>query len=113
MRVQVQAGGAPPLPLRVEAELFRIAQEALTNVRRHARATEATLTLRAGGGAVRLTIRDDGRGFDPRAVGAGHYGILGMRERAKLLGGGLRIASRPGGGTTIRVTVPLPEERER
>ena len=118
VRVHVRASATVPLPLRVEAELFRIAQEALTNVRRHAGATEVAIALRAGqGGAqaaqtVRLSIRDDGRGFDPRAGHEGRYGLVGMRERAKLLGGRLRVESRPGQGTTIRAAVPLPREGE-
>ena len=109
VRVTVRAGGSTALPLRVEAELFRIAQEALTNVRRHAGATEVAIELRAGPEGVRLTVRDDGRGFAARARYEGRYGLLGMRERARLLGGSLRVASRPGRGTTIRVAAPAPE----
>lgn len=112
VRVHVQVTGNGLLPLRVEAELFRVAQEALANVRRHARATEVEIVLRGSGPAVRLSIRDDGRGFDPRARHEGRYGLLGMRERAKVLGGSLRVESRPGQGTTIRATVPLPREGE-
>ncbi|MDP9375631.1 MAG: GAF domain-containing sensor histidine kinase [Chloroflexota bacterium] len=113
VRVQVQVGGNPRLPLRMEAELFRIAGEALANVRRHARAKRVAIALRVAGRTVRLSIRDDGQGFDPRGPEAGQegrYGILGMRERARLLGGSLRVESRPGRGTTVRATVPLPEE---
>ena len=110
VRVHVQARVARPLPLRVEAELFRIAQEALTNVRRHAKAQEVTVTLRTSARALRLVIRDDGSGFDldsPREAG---HGITGMRERARLSGGTLRLESRPGHGTSVSVTVPLPDE---
>lgn len=123
VQVQVRASGGAvaTLPLRIEAELYRIAQEALTNVRRHANATEVEITLRADTRAARLAIRDDGVGFvtggKQRAASGEQaieeracFGILGMRERAKLVGGRLRIESRPGAGTTIRATVPLVAE---
>jgi two-component system, NarL family, sensor kinase len=110
IRVHVRVTGNRSLPLRVEAELFRIAQEALANVRRHAKATEATLNLRVSGDTVRLSLEDDGGGFDPEAIPEGSQGIVGMSERTKLLGGRLRINSRPGHGTRIAVGVPLPPE---
>lgn len=112
IRVRVRTEGARPLPLAVEAELFRIAQEALTNVRRHARATEVELALDYAPRRVRLTVTDNGRGFDPAAVAADRQGIVGMRERAALLGGQLRVYSRTGGrkpGTRITASVPLAE----
>ena len=112
VRVHVRATGDAPLPLRVEAELFRIAQEALANMRRHARAREVDVILQVSPHAVRLAIRDDGQGFDPRAPRPDRYGIVGMRERAKLLGGRLRIASRPGHGTTVTMSAPLPRAGE-
>ncbi len=125
VRAHVRDAATPALPLRIEAELFRIAQEALTNVRRHAGATEVDIALEAGDGrraaqrkgsrkdgarSVRLTIRDDGGGFDPKAVSEDRQGILGMRERARLLGGRLRVDSRPGRGTTVLASVPVPAE---
>ncbi len=113
VRVHLQATVGALLPLQVETELYRIAQEALANVRRHAAAHNVTLTVRRSARAVSLTVRDDGRGFDPHAVADGHHGIIGMRERAALLGGRLRLESRPGEGTVLRVTVPLSEESER
>jgi len=109
IRVNVHAGGDLRLPLRVEAELFRIAQEALANVRRHAHATDVAITVRARGQRVQLVVRDDGQGFNTAAGREGRYGVLGMRERARVLGGTLRIEGRAGRGTTVRVTVPLPE----
>jgi len=112
VRVHVRAAPLPGLPLRTEAELYRIAQEALANVRRHARAREVEISLHAVDGRVRLGVRDDGRGFDPGQVAPGRYGILGMRERAKLLGGSLRVTSRAGRGTLVSVTVPLGGENE-
>jgi two-component system NarL family sensor kinase len=114
VRVQVRAadGDGPALPLRVEAELFRIAQEALANVRNHAGATEVEIALATGPDGVRLTIRDDGQGFDPAVPAAGRFGLLGMRERARRLGGRLRVTSRPGRGTTVVAQAPLPNEAE-
>jgi two-component system NarL family sensor kinase len=112
VRVQVRVSGRRALPPRVEAELLRIAQEALANVRQHARATEVRIRLGASPRAVRLSVRDDGRGFDTGSVRQEGHGILGMRERAKLLRGRLRIESRPGGGTRVAVTVPLPDKEE-
>ena len=107
IRVHVHASPSGELPLRLEAELFRIAQEALANVRKHARANTVEIALRPGGGRLRLSIHDDGRGFDPAATLDGGMGMLGMRERARLLGGTLRVESRPGGGTNVRASVPL------
>jgi len=116
-RPAAAAKGAPAaafdaLPERVEAELLRIAQEALTNVRKHAGAEEVQITLGRTGRRVLLTIQDDGRGFTPGRLGArGRHGvgILGMRERARLLGGSLRVASRPGRGARIVAAIPLRE----
>jgi two-component system NarL family sensor kinase len=107
VRVHLRLSALPPLPLRTEAELYRIAQEALTNVRRHAGAHTVELGLQAIGARIRLSIRDDGQGFTPRAVPADRYGLLGMRERARLLGGHLRVSTRPGTGTRLTVTVPI------
>jgi two-component system NarL family sensor kinase len=108
MRLRV-TGPANGLPLRVEAQLFRVAQEALTNVRKHAHATEVTVALRHDPDRVGLTIHDDGRGLANAAEDApGGFGLTGMRERARLLGGSLRVLSPPGGGTTVSLWVPLP-----
>jgi two-component system NarL family sensor kinase len=110
IRVRVRAESDRPLPLRVEAELFRIAQEALTNVRRHAHATEAEIALEYTPRRVRLMIRDNGTGFDLSAIAHDRHGITGMRERAALLGGQLRIQSRAGkSGTRVTASVPLAE----
>jgi two-component system NarL family sensor kinase len=101
------------LPLRVEVELYAIVEEALANVRKHAHAREVEVTLKVRSGEVRLTVQDDGQGFaaGSGAGGAG-YGLQGMRERARLLGGTLRVRSRPGHGTRVTVVVPLETERE-
>jgi signal transduction histidine kinase len=95
------------LPFAIEAACFRIAQQALTNVVRHAHAKTVEIRLRAHPGALELTVSDDGRGFDaPRATGRaaaeGSLGLLGMRERASLAGGRLTIDSAPNEGTTVR-----------
>jgi signal transduction histidine kinase len=107
--------GTPrPLPPEVEATLFRVAQEALTNVRKHARANRAALTLSYMHDRVALDTRDDGTGFDPGKTGdatgstrAGGFGLETMRERVERLGGTLSVESAPGEGTTLAVELPL------
>jgi two-component system sensor kinase len=93
--------------------LYRIAQEALTNVARHAQATQADVSLRTGDGSIVLAVRDNGRGYDAEAAAARKsYGVLGIRERARTLGGAARI-SRPGtGGTLVEVTIPVARYRK-
>ena len=87
--------------------LFRICQESLTNVTRHAQATEVRISLAMNDGWYTLTVRDNGRGFEP-AMSAqdGSLGILGMGERARITGGSLKIASAPGTGTTVVARIP-------
>jgi signal transduction histidine kinase len=100
------------LPPAAEIQLVRIVQEALSNVRKHADATTASVRLTSVGGALKVVIEDDGRGFDPaRANGDGwpRFGMQTMRERATALGGSFAISSRPGGGT--RVSVEVAAER--
>jgi two-component system NarL family sensor kinase len=106
VRVHVRTTGKQALPLRYEAELFRIAQEALANVRKHAGARQVTITLRSTAQRVQLTIQDDGRGFDTGQPTAGH-GLVGMEERARLLGGRLRLERSPRRGTKVSVSLPL------
>jgi len=92
-------------------ELLRMAQEALVNAMKHAGASYIRVRLWYEKTEVRLQVSDDGRGFDPEAVvaaKAGHFGLVGLRERAGHLGATLSLDSRPGGGTTVEVTVPLP-----
>jgi signal transduction histidine kinase len=108
--VRVAAVHVDALPLRIEAELFRISQEALTNVRKHAHAREVEIGLRRRGSSLSLSIRDDGRGFLNRARHPDRHGLVGMRERARLLGGRLTVTSRPGQGTRIVAAVPLGSE---
>jgi two-component sensor histidine kinase len=98
-----------PLPQQMALGLYRIAQEALANVVRHAGAREARLTMTVDEGAVHLAVVDDGAGFVTDAVSRGHgLGLAGIGERARLLGGLCRISSSPGAGTEIDVIVPLP-----
>lgn len=99
-------GATRQLPSRVELGLYRVAQEALTNITRHAHARHATMTLAVSNDRARLSVEDDGNGFDLNAVGSGTHGLVGMAERAKLLGGRLELASSDGCGTRIVVSVP-------
>ncbi len=94
------------LPVGIEQGVYRMAQEALENVSRHAQAHCLRVELRREGRTLLLTIADDGRGFDAQAVDfESHFGLQGMRERAGMLGGHLQLDGRPGAGTTIRFEV--------
>jgi PAS domain S-box-containing protein len=96
------------LSLDVEEALYRIAQEALHNVVKHAGARQVRLTVGADRDHVRLSVEDDGTGFDPDRTDAGHFGLTGMRARADKIGGRLEVVSSPGHGTRIEIVVPLP-----
>jgi len=101
--------GVPALEGVVATAAYRIAQEALTNVARHARATQVRVTLQAAAGRLTLTVADNGRGFTPAAlVETDCLGLAGMRERAALVGGTLDLTSQPGRGTRVEFTLPLP-----
>jgi signal transduction histidine kinase/YHS domain-containing protein len=118
---------APTVVLRVEGTerrlapqgelaLFRIVQEAWTNIKRHAAAYHAEVVLRFANDALVLTMRDDGRGFvvpNEETLPDGHWGLHGMRERAELMGGSLQISSAPGQGTLLVVQIPYPGEDGR
>ena len=95
------------LPARLEAGLFRIAQEAMTNVVRHARAKTARLSLNYSTDRIQLIIEDDGEGFDPQDIPPGRFGLVGLNERAHMLGGNLILESSPRGGTRLEVTLPI------
>jgi signal transduction histidine kinase len=101
-------GPERPLPQEAEESLFRSAQEGLTNVRKHAGATCARVTLAYGGdGTVRLAVRDDGRGLSPDGDGGSRsFGLLGLRERAARVGGRVTVGPAPGAGTELLVEVP-------
>ena len=98
----------PELDMLTGATLYRIAREALANVVRHAGASQVEVSLGTRGGAAVLEIRDDGRGITPEeASGPRSLGLLGIRERAELLGGSMTIEGRPGAGTVLTVTLPV------
>ena len=104
------------LPAHIEVALYRIAQEALQNVMKHAAASRVTLRLSATEGRVRLLVEDDGRGFHPGQTaqnrnGDPSYGLVGMRERAELVGARLEVASTPGTGTRVLTELPMPTTR--
>jgi signal transduction histidine kinase len=99
--------GTERLPGEVETALYRIVQESLTNVVKHARARHVSIALTRMEGSVTAVVEDDGQGFDPDEAPSGGFGLIGMRERLALLGGRLRIESSPGAGTTIAADVPL------
>lgn len=110
VEVQVELPNRDPrLSPEAQTQLFRCAQEALTNVVRHASARRVEVAVRSDPDGVRLVVQDDGRGFDPEGVSGRSLGLVGMRERARLVGGGLRLESVPGRGTRVTVTLP-PEE---
>jgi signal transduction histidine kinase len=103
----------PPLPSYVETALYRIVQEGLTNVARHAAARRVSLILTRRADTLSLILEDDGHGFDVEAAlrapsEAGGLGLVGMQERAALVGGTVTIESSPGRGTSLFVRVPTP-----
>ncbi len=104
------AGPLRPLPAPVETNLLRIGQEAINNAVKHARANRIEVALNFDTRSVRLGVRDDGRGFDPsQQIADGHFGLLGMRERAEQIGGVMSVHSAIEGGTQVAVDVPLSE----
>ncbi len=110
LAVEVTGTGSK-LPEEMEQHLLRIAQEAVTNALKHAGASRIGVKLHLEAHNLHLRIGDNGRGFDQQNVfssRAGHFGLIGMRERAERLGGELRLESNPGAGTEVEVTVPLP-----
>jgi signal transduction histidine kinase len=109
IEVTATLGEEPQAPLPSKEALFRIGQEALHNVVKHARATRVDLRLASNGSALELEVTDNGIGFDPEADFAGHLGLRSMRERAARLGGELTIESSPGGG--VRVCARLPTQQ--
>ena len=112
VQLDVAVTGAPAeLPQEMEQHLLRIAQEAVSNVIKHAGASKIDIKLHTEARKLDLRIVDNGRGFDQQGVFSslgGHFGLIGMRERAERLGGELHLASQPGEGTEVEVTVPLP-----
>jgi len=112
VEVQVDISGEPrALPEQMEQNLLRIAQEGVTNVLKHSGASKIWLKLHTEARKIYLRIADNGKGFEQKeafSMAGGHFGLIGMRERAEQMGGELRLASHPGEGTELEVTVPLP-----
>ena len=113
-RLSLEASGLPELTSGAAFELERIVQEALSNVRKHAEASNVSVSLTNRPDALLLEVRDDGRGLPvaPPGMDDGHFGLVGMRERANLLGGHLSVTSLPEGGTLIRGIFPIQALRE-
>jgi ligand-binding sensor domain-containing protein/signal transduction histidine kinase len=111
IQAQVEVNGTfRPLARLVEDNLLRIGQEAMNNAVKHAQAQRIFVNLVFDAGRVRLSVRDDGRGFDSQVAGngrAGHFGLIGMRERAEQIGGTLSIHSTAGSGTEVVADVPI------
>jgi two-component system nitrate/nitrite sensor histidine kinase NarX len=102
------------LPPEIHAQLIRIVQEALSNVRKHARASAVWINCREVDDDLWIEVRDDGKGFSPEDVpGPSQHGLRGMRERAELVGADYQIISRPDEGTTVRVRLPLADVKRR
>ncbi len=100
-------GANQPLPARVEVGLYRIAQEALENAVQHAHARQVVLALTITPDMALLEIQDNGQGFEPGQIPAGRFGLVGLNERARLLGGTFDLKSSPGTGTMVQVSIPL------
>ena len=108
LNIQVESRlGAERLPADVETALYRIVQEALTNVVKHADATHVSVVVTRKQESVVAMIEDDGDGFDPARISADRFGLLGMRERVQLLDGSLVVEAAPGSGTTLIIELPL------
>jgi len=109
--VGVEVSQLPTIPPEVHVALYRIAQEALSNITKHAEASQVAVKLACDDAAVQLTITDDGQGFDPDDVPAEHMGLAIMRERADAIGAAVTMTSRPGAGTSIVFAWPVLETR--
>lgn len=110
--VTIAISGERALPLEVEQTLYRVLQEALSNIARHAEAETVGLSLSMTPEGVTLIVADNGRGFDPNAVSPGSYGLTGMRARLSEVGGALQVTSTPTVGTTLTATVNLATENQ-
>jgi NarL family two-component system sensor histidine kinase YdfH len=97
----------PSLPEAVRECARRVVSEALTNIARYAQAQHVAISLHPAHQAFAIEVRDDGVGFDPAQISAGHYGLIGLQERARLSGGTLNIESAPGQGTTLKAQLPV------
>ncbi|HZT98990.1 MAG TPA: sensor histidine kinase [Ktedonobacteraceae bacterium] len=112
LAVDTQLSEEPPLSLESKQVLYRIAQEALHNIIKHAHARTVFLSLSRQDGELILEVCDDGKGFDPTEAFPGHMGLRSIQERVALLGGSYSLESTPAQGTCLRVRIPLQEENE-
>ena len=96
----------------VENVIYRIVQEGLSNARNHSKSKKIVVSLVQRGERLRIEVRDWGVGFDPKTVPENHFGVDGIRERARLLGGKCNIKSKPGEGTVVVVELPVVEQRQ-
>lgn len=110
LSLDFHSGESRPLSVRIENALYRIVQEALTNVLKHASARRLTVRLSMTAARVDLVIADDGCGFDPAHTPTDRYGLLGVSERVRLLHGAFRLYSNPGEGTRLEISVPTGSE---
>ena len=108
-RSSVQFNRLPPI---LENAIYRITQEALTNACKHSKSKEVKVTMTQEDQDIRLEVQDWGIGFDPESVEKGHFGVEGIRQRVRLLGGRLTIESKPGSGTLVQVVVPIVERKD-
>ncbi len=112
--VAVTVAGQGALPAEVQVALYRLCQEGLNNIAKHAEASRVEIHLQHEAGAVEVRFRDDGRGFDPEHTPPGHYGLSMMRERAEAVGAALSVTSQPGHGTDITIRwAEAPEQKAR
>lgn len=109
VRIDCRAGGEQAVPEQIGWHLLRIAEEAVTNAIKHSGGGKITVRLHTSGASARLSIRDDGQGFEPGELRASGYGLIGMRERVEEMGGVLEVISSRGQGAEVNVVVPLPE----
>lgn len=105
--VRFHSDQTPPLPDPVKETLIRALAESLTNIAHHAQARNVEVNFRMNDKSLSLTIQDDGQGFDPSAIPSGHYGLLGIKERIRLVNGSVDIQSEKGKGTLLKVEIPL------
>lgn len=109
--IDYRSDQTPPLSAPVTETLIRALAESLTNIANHARARNVNVEIQVRDKTLTLTIQDDGTGFDPAAIPSGHYGILGIKERVRLVHGTVEIQSRNGTGTSLKITIPFLAER--
>jgi signal transduction histidine kinase len=100
------------LPAEVQVAFYRVCQEALNNVAKHAKASQVEMNLKQEGDVIELRVRDDGHGFDPEQTFSGHYGLSMMRERAEAAGALLSVTSQPGHGTELMIRWIKPSPKE-